>query len=356
MTRSPNFPTTPGAFDTTCGTDGACNGLNEDAFALKLNATGTALDYSTFLGGQLYEQGEAIATDLAGSAYVAGYTVSNGFPTTPGAFDTGYSGSGDAFVTKLAPDGTELIYSTFLGSTGGEGAYGLGVDAAGFAHVTGGTNSEAFPTTPNAFDTSYGGGICGTPPYQSPCTDAFVTKLSPDGSSVAYGSYLGGSGFDYGFGIAVDRYNGDTNRVYVTGQAELDFPTTPDAFDPTPNGLADAFATSLATGAEPTMHVQAIFLGSLVRPGGLRIVLALVRIVDADGEPLGGTTVKAEWTLPDGSTRVRQRDTVPLGVAWFAVGSVQSGTYEICVTDAYVSGYLYDSDQNLETCDSLLVP
>ena len=122
--------------------------------------------------------------DGAGSAYVTGGTKSSDFPTTPGAFDTSYNGGNcDAFVVKLNPAGSGLAYATFLGGSGGDYGYGIAVDGTGSAYVTGGTSSTDFPTTPGAFDTSYNGS----------CGDAFVVKLNPAGSGLAYATFLGGS-------------------------------------------------------------------------------------------------------------------------------------------------------------------
>ncbi len=125
----------------------------------KLNPTGTALVYSTYLGGTGDDVGYGIAVDTAGNAYVTGNTGSTDFPTTAGAFQTTYGGGEfDAFVTKLNPTGTALVYSTYLGGTGDDYGYGIAVDTAGNAYVTGVTDSTDFPTTAGAFQTTYGGG------------------------------------------------------------------------------------------------------------------------------------------------------------------------------------------------------
>jgi Beta-propeller repeat len=155
-----NYPTTPGAFDTSF------NG-NEDTFVTKLNATGSApLAYSTFLGGTDTDEGDGIAV-REDRAYVTGLTGSANYPTTPGAFDITFNGSGDAFVTKLNASGSALAYSTLLGGTGIDAPSGIAVDRKGSAYVMGSTQSADYPTTPGAFDTTYNGGF----------VDAFVTKL-----------------------------------------------------------------------------------------------------------------------------------------------------------------------------------
>ena len=141
---STNFPTTPGAFDTTQ------NG-SVDAFVTKLNPAGSALDYSTFIGGTSFDSSTALAVDGSGNAYIAGYGTSSDYPTTAGAFDTSYNSGWDAFVTKLNASGTSLSYSTYLGGATYDEARGITVDGADSAYVTGHTFSSGYPTTPGSF-------------------------------------------------------------------------------------------------------------------------------------------------------------------------------------------------------------
>ncbi len=240
-TASTTFPTTPGAFQRT--NLGAPN-LYDATFVSKLNPTGGALLYSTYLTAATgHVDGAAIAIDGAGNAYVTGTTGATDFPTTPGAFQTSLGGSGNskAFVTKLAPAGS-LSYSTYLGG-GVDSALAVAVDAAGDAYVTGNTSSTAFPTTPGAYQTTNPSG--GVQPV------AFVSKLNPTGGALAYSTYLGGSGGDYGQGVAVDGMG----NAYVTGDtASTNFPTTPGvpqthSGGSCPGGCLDAFVIKLtATG------------------------------------------------------------------------------------------------------------
>jgi hypothetical protein len=139
-TESTDFPTTPGAFQTT-----SRGGVGGDAFVSKLNATGTALVYSTYLGGSGSEVGYGIAVDSSGDAYVTGYTDSSDFPITPGAFQTTSAGGPDVFVAKLNGSGTGLVYSTYLGGSGNDQGFGIAVDSAGNAYVTGAASSTDFP-------------------------------------------------------------------------------------------------------------------------------------------------------------------------------------------------------------------
>jgi hypothetical protein len=162
-TTSQDLPTTVGAFDTTH------NGGFFDAFVTKLNPSGSALVYSTFLGGLNSDLSNGLAVDASGSAYVTGFT-SSGFPTTVGAFDTTDNGDGDLFVTKLNPAGSALVYSTLLGGSASDFEPRIAVDTSGNAYIAGSTFSPDFPTTVGAFDTTHNGML-----------DAFVVKLSTIG-------------------------------------------------------------------------------------------------------------------------------------------------------------------------------
>jgi hypothetical protein len=245
-TNSSNFPTTPTAVQPTFG-GAVSNG--GDAFVTQLDAAGSALVYSTYLGGSGLDEGNSIAVDPAGNAYVSGLTQSFDFPTTAGAFQTRGGGGTNAFVAKLDPAGSALVYCTYLGGSGGTGGGSLAVDASGNVYVEGSTDSIDFPTTAGAFQTTYGGGI----------SDAFVAKLDPAGSALVYSTYLGGSGEDSTTGLAIDA----AGNAYVTGGTDSsDFPTTMGAFQTTKGGGtfgSDAFATKLdATGS---VLVYSTYLG-----------------------------------------------------------------------------------------------
>lgn len=230
-TSSVDFPTTGGAFETTCVP--GLNGLCSSAFVVKLNSAGSGLVYSTYLGGASGGAAWAIAVDDGGSAYVAG-TANTDFPTTPGAFQTTHAGGGDVFVTKLNRSGSRLIYSTYLGGEGQDNDLGGGiaVDANGNAYVAGHTKSLQFPTTPGAYQPAYGGGLW----------DGFVAKLNANGSDLVYSTYLGGDGFDQVVAIAL----GDKGDAYVTGRtAASSFPVTTGAFQGASGGGFDAFVTRL---------------------------------------------------------------------------------------------------------------
>jgi plastocyanin len=202
FTYSTNFPTV-NPFQAAFG------GGQDDAFVAKLNAAGSALVYSTYLGGTNDDEAYGIAVDASGNAYVTGRTYSTNFPTAS-PLQAAYGGATDAFVAKLNAAGSALVYSTYLGGTNTDEAYGIAVDASGSACVTGWTQSTNFPTA-NPLQSAPSGG-----------EDAFVAKLNAAGSALVYSTYLGGSGYEFGQGIAVDA----SGNAYVTGLTNsTNFPT-----------------------------------------------------------------------------------------------------------------------------------
>ncbi len=232
VTNSPDFPAANGAQVRTSSYD--------DVFVMKLNPAGTEIIYSTYLGGDAYDEGYGIAVDSLGNALVTGSTSSSDFPTTSGAFSETTGTPSTAFVTKLSSDGSTLIYSTYLGGTnsdGGSGGSAIAVDVSGYAYITGTTTSIDFPTTEDAFDRTCGydgkcdrvhlPGTCWSFPYDPnactvPTSDAFVVKLNPQGSALVYSTFLGGESGDGGAAIAIDSQG----NAYVTGSTDsYGFPT-----------------------------------------------------------------------------------------------------------------------------------
>jgi len=240
-TSANDFPTTSGSYrpvNTKPPTSGSM------AFVTKFNATGTALVYSTYLGGSGSDGINGIAIDATGASYVTGSTTSSNFPVTPGAFQSTNKGTfGTCFVTKFNAAGSALVYSTYLGGSSGnpnnsgETAFGIAIDGGGNAYVTGETASADFPTTPGAFQTAFKGNY-----------DAFATKLNASGTALAYSTFLGGVGNDYGYAITVDG----GGAAYVAGQtASADFPITPGAFNTT-KGAGAFTANTFVTRVDPT--------------------------------------------------------------------------------------------------------
>jgi PKD repeat protein len=189
------------------------NGGGTDAFVTKFNSSGSALLYSTYLGGTLDDEAYAIAVDSSNSAYVAGVTYSSNFPTASPLQSTN-GGNGDGFVTKFNSAGSALAYSTFLGGSALDQVNGIALDSANNVYVVGNTASTNFPTK-SAYQASCASCASGT-------SDAFVTKINTSGSALVYSTYLGGTGLDLGNSIAVDSLG----ETFVGGQtSSIDFPT-----------------------------------------------------------------------------------------------------------------------------------
>jgi hypothetical protein len=202
-----------------------------DAFVAKLTADGSALRYSTYLGGNGFDDGAGIAIDEWGQASVTGGTQSPDFPIKSALQPDLSGGSFDAFVSKFTADGRALRYSTYLGGNADDLGTSIAVDEWGQAYLTGETNSADFPTV-NALQPSLGGGA-----------DAFVAKLTADGGALRYSTYLGGSGFDIGDDIAVD----EQGHSFVMGRTfSTNFPTK-NPLQPTSGGNEDAFIAKLTT-------------------------------------------------------------------------------------------------------------
>jgi hypothetical protein len=224
MTWSSDFPIS-GGFDATFQSQ-------TEAFVARIDVSGSApvLDWSSFLGGSGNEEALALDVDASGNIYVTGDTSSTDFPV-PNGFDTAKDGTWDVFVTKILPDGTGIVWSTFLGGGSVPGAFelaeGIAVDASGNVFVAGRTNADTFPTT-GGFQTTYGGN-----------EDAFVAKISATGSALLWSTYLGGTDEEEAHVVAVDT----AGNAYVAGFTRSpDFPTL-DPFDAALDGAYDVFLT-----------------------------------------------------------------------------------------------------------------
>ena len=249
-TTSSNFPTA----NALQGTKGDSSTSSRDAFLTKFNPGGSALVYSTYVGGNSDDYSDSVAVDSAGNAYIAGTTFSNNFPTANPLQGT-IKGSLDAFVTKVNAAGSALVYSTYLGGTVTDQANSIKVDSAGNAYVTGTTNSDDFPTA-NALQGTKGR-----------FNDAFVTKLNATGSTLVYSTFVGGGDDDTGFGLALDS----AGNAYVTGGTKsTDFPTA-NAFQSTKAGDQDAHVMKL--NAAGSALVYSTYLGGSGFDEGHKIVL-----------------------------------------------------------------------------------
>lgn len=367
--------TTSSNFPRTIGPPFGGSSFTSDGFVLKLSPGGDSLVYATFFGGSSFETGKSIDVDGDGNAYVVGETGSGNFPTTPGAFDRTFGSFQDPFAFKLDPTGGSLVYSTYLGGPGSEGwvrgkrapdgtvyvvgstsatdivpagvpafrrtrngptdgffqrlnpagsalvgasylggslhdaALAVAVGTDGTAYFTGWTQSADFPTTEGAFDRSHNGSTfacCGF-------GDAYLLGLDASGTTLTYGTFLGGRGDDQGNTLAL----GPGGNVYVAGSAGSltccgpprpwfsGFPTTPGAFDGTFDGISDPFVARIdpaATGG--SQLVWSTFVGGRAADGPSDLV------VDATGDAYAaGWTVSVDFpTTPGAVTRASAID------------------------------------------------
>lgn len=244
-TTSPDFPTTAGAFQKNLKGD-------TDIFISKLDTTTSTLIYSTYIGGNDRDDGRDIAVDVIGSAYVTGFTISSNFPTINSFQED--QGFDDAFVIKLDPSGSSLVYSTYLGGSSGDAGLAIAVDSESNAYVTGFTNSLDFPVVN---------------PIQTPSvltSDVFITKLSPTGSNLEYSTYLVGSGREEGFDIFVDA----NSIVYVVGvTGSPDFPVV-NPIQSNLGGSSDAFLTKIDSSG--SSFIFSTYLGGVNKENGFGIV------------------------------------------------------------------------------------
>ncbi len=269
-TQSSDFPVTPGAYDQT-------RAGSYDVFVAKLDLRSAHLVWATFIGGTLEDRPFAIGLDAGDCPVLTGGTYSSDFPTTPGAWDQSLNGPRDVFVCKLDATGSRLLWGTYLGGDEVECAWSVAVDHGGSPIVIGQTQSSNFPTTAGAWEPAYSGGVL----------DAFATCLAPEGDRLLWSTYLGGAGFDCANAIVID----DANCPIIAGTTHSpDFPVTPGAFDPTPNGGTDSFLIRLEAGGGTALYSS--FLGG----AGEDVVNAL--LLDAQGRPwLAGTTQSANFPV-----------------------------------------------------------
>jgi hypothetical protein len=267
------FPATTG-FDTTYNGGG-------DAFVAKIAPGGSAVEWSAYLGGSNFDQAFDVAVDDAGAAYLTGQTISTNFPRAGGGTATFFRGGAhDAFVAKIAPGGGALEWSGYLGGHGDDRAQSIAVDSAGAAYLGGMTSSSqlTFPVTAGP-DLTYGGGAY----------DAFVAKVKPDGSGLEYSGYIGGSGDDQGYSVAVDS----SGAAYLGGQTSSSETTFPAVGGPelTYNGSYDGFVAKVnpaGTGLD-----YAGYVGGVAPDGIFGIALD-----SAGAAYVTGATLSPQGTFP----------------------------------------------------------
>ncbi len=274
-TASPDFPTTPGAFEPSWNSDPS----DVDAFVTRIAADGKSLVYSTFVGGSAEEGVNGIDTDGEGNAYAVGQTASADFPVTEGAYDREYAGAIDAFMIKINPSGSDLVYATYLGGIGEDWGNAVDLNAAGEAYMAGYTRSMDYPVTTRAVDTTFNGN-----------TDGFVTKLRPDGSALSYSTYIGGIQGDNITSIVVA---GNGSAFLAGGTYSADFPVN--GYDRSYNGDADGFVMKITPNGRDALY--GTFLGGTDEDYiyGMRI--------DPSGTfaYVGGTTKSPEFPVTPGA-------------------------------------------------------
>ena len=230
-TSSTNFPTTKGAYDNSY--NGKDN-YDVDIFVVKLNSDGSNLVYSTFIGGSEGERGFGIALDGKNNAYITGGTSSSDFPTTHDCFNNSHSGGRDVFVIKINSDGSNLLYSTFVGANGGESGHSIVLDSENNAYIAGVTESINFPTSSNCFDDTFNG-----------VEDVFVFKINSNGSDLLFSTFIGGNEDDSGLGIVSIEIDSDNNTYVTSSTSSTNFPTTPGCYDDSYNGHEEGFVFKL---------------------------------------------------------------------------------------------------------------
>jgi hypothetical protein len=283
-TESPDFPTTEGAYSTTLSANG-------DAYIMRLDGTSCAVVFSTLGGtaGVPVQQTAAqqLAVDKRDNVYVTGVSSGTGLPVTTGAFAMTHSGEGDAFVLKVDASGSFLHYCTYFGGTRWEDGRGIHVDETGAAYLMGMTDSLNLPVTPNAYSKTKLGTDC-----------AYVAKLSPDGSSVEYCTYVGSSCFDDPYAFAVDS----AGFAYVGGHTCQTLPTTPDAIKQGISGLPnDGFLVTLDPTGSSVVYATLIGGDTPVGAGSASETVRTMTLDGRGGVYLAGETASIDFPVTAGA-------------------------------------------------------
>ena len=332
-TNNAKFPTTAGAYDESFnGPSGHADG---DAFVMKLNPQGSEIIYSTLIGGSGSEIAGKIAVDDLGYAYLVGTTSSTNFPVTPNAFSTtlnnGHQENGqtDLFIAKLNPTGSHLVYATYVGGSGSELHLGdIVIDKVGCAYIVGNTSSHDFPTTKNAYASTYMGGAL----------DAFLIKLSTDGSELEYGSFFGGRDRDQITSLAIQT----DGHIWLGGSTRsADFPTTEDAYHTKHRGQWDAFFLELSPVSNQLNYSTLL--------GGTASEVANVSLHDTGMLVITGQTRSPDFSYTDRLNPAALKDPSKLYLATFDPGthtmlsiSVMGGSRnEVCLKHIMTNNELY---------------
>ena len=330
-TLSPGFPVTTGAFQTQHLGPDRDNAFFQfgDGFVTKFNAAGTALMYSTFIGGNGDDTVMGLAVDATGSAYVAGVTSTRNLATTAGAYQRTFQGPttraaaaqilGDGFVAKLNPAGSALAFMTYLGGPSDDGATSLALDPAGNIYVTGFTQSPTFSVTADASQARLG-----QPLAQGGGGDAFLAVLDPTAGRQVFGTFFGGNAHDVGLGVAVDG----TGNAYITGMARSsNLAGTPRAFQITNGGATDGFLARFS-GFNALVANQPVLRSVVNAASNAAGVVSPGLIFVGYGELLGPTTLLGAAVDPNGrlssnrSGVVMRFDGTPAPIVYVSAGQV----------------------------------
>ena len=330
------------SFPEAAGPDLTHNG-SLDAFVAKVNSTGTALLYCGYIGGSGDDYGRGIAVDGSGNAYITGTTSSGAasFPVAVGP-DMTYNGSSDAFIAKVNPSGTALLYCGYIGGSFYDSGNGVAVDGSGNAYLTGITTStEAdFPVTGGP-DLTFNG-------YD----DAFVAKVNASGSTLLYCGYIGGAGSEDGRGIAVDG-SGNAYVMGHTASTASSFPVV-NGPDLTHNGLHDIFVTKVGTAGTTLVYCgyiggsdQDFGAGIALDGSGNAYVTGYASSTESSFPVLGGPDLTHNGSVDAFVAKVNTAGTA-LAYCGYIGGAGDDHGYGIAVDlagNAYVAGDT-DSSQN----------
>jgi hypothetical protein len=353
-TQSPDFPTTPGAFQLV--NKATVFNMFGGSFVTKLNPTGTALVYSTYLDGSVQDVANAIAVDPAGSAYVTGFATSSDFPTTPGviqpslgpsAAEVGLGEMSNVFITKLNPAGSGLVYSTFLGGSQsynpgvyGDAGLGIAVDGSGNAYIAGSTEDIDFPVTPGPLQSQ------NITQLVSGDLASFITEVNPTASHILYSTYLTGTGdqsgdpggytCDCATGIALDS----SQNVYVAGRTiSTDFPTTLGAFQNQsgfgPTSGVTAFVTKFDAAEMQSLPLTTTTVIGSPNPQTIGQPITFTATVQSSSgnTPTGTMGFSYQAVLPNGTPYAfgpwNNVALVGAGIAEFTTASIPSGSISV---------------------------